>query len=141
TASWGGLGIMWNKNVAFVVIRPQRFTKEFVDASSTLSLSFLNPLERQTMLYFGTFSGRNDDKIKRSGLTLTHIDGTPCFEEAEITLICEKLSAQEIDPASFIDPTIDDEQYPKKDYHTMYICEVKKILVKKGTQIAEDCTK
>ena len=31
TASWGGLGVMWGKNVAIAVIRPQRYTKKFVD--------------------------------------------------------------------------------------------------------------
>ena len=31
TASWGGLGVMWGKDVAFIVLRPQRYTKEFVD--------------------------------------------------------------------------------------------------------------
>ncbi|MES9144000.1 hypothetical protein ABEP44_12785, partial [Cutibacterium acnes] len=25
TASWGGLGVMWGKNVAYIVIRPQRY--------------------------------------------------------------------------------------------------------------------
>ena len=33
TASWGGVGIMWGKNVATAYIRPQRYTKEFVDNS------------------------------------------------------------------------------------------------------------
>ena len=32
TASWGGIGVLWGKNVATVYIRPQRHTKEFVDA-------------------------------------------------------------------------------------------------------------
>ena len=27
TASWGGLGVIWNKNVATVYIRPQRYTE------------------------------------------------------------------------------------------------------------------
>ena len=30
TASWGGVGVMWGRNVAFIVIRPQRYTKEFM---------------------------------------------------------------------------------------------------------------
>ena len=37
TASWGGLGIMWSKNVATAYIRPQRYTKEFVDNNEVLS--------------------------------------------------------------------------------------------------------
>ena len=30
TASWGGIGWLWNKPVAFVFIRPERYTYEFV---------------------------------------------------------------------------------------------------------------
>ena len=33
TASWGGFGVMWGKNVAVTVLRPQRYTKE--DRKST----------------------------------------------------------------------------------------------------------
>ena len=40
TASWGGVGIMWGKPVAFIFIRPQRYTKEFVDDSNYVSLTF-----------------------------------------------------------------------------------------------------
>ena len=28
TASWGGLGFLWNRNVAFVLIRPERYTHD-----------------------------------------------------------------------------------------------------------------
>ena len=31
TASWGGIGWLWNKPVAFVFIRPERYTYEFVE--------------------------------------------------------------------------------------------------------------
>lgn len=40
TASWGGLGVLWGKNVATCYIRPQRYTKKFVDANDTFTLSF-----------------------------------------------------------------------------------------------------
>ena len=29
TASWGGIGWLWNKPVAFVFVRPERYTYEF----------------------------------------------------------------------------------------------------------------
>ena len=31
TASWGGLGVLWGDPVATIYIRPQRYTKEFVE--------------------------------------------------------------------------------------------------------------
>ena len=40
TISWGGVGSMWGKPVAYVFIRPQRYTKQFIDAQEELSLSF-----------------------------------------------------------------------------------------------------
>ena len=39
TASWGGVGVMWGKPVAYLVIRDSRYTKEFVDAGDRLSVS------------------------------------------------------------------------------------------------------
>ena len=40
TASWGGLGFLWNRPVAFVFIRPQRYTFQFAEENSGLTLSF-----------------------------------------------------------------------------------------------------
>ena len=31
TASWGAVGEMWGKSVVMIVIRPQRYTKTFLD--------------------------------------------------------------------------------------------------------------
>ena len=90
TASWGGLGVMWGKNVAFIVLRPQRYTKEFVDAGGTFSLSVLDEEYRKTLNYLGTVSGRNEDKVAKSGLTVEHAEGTPYFGEANTVLICRK---------------------------------------------------
>ena len=66
TASWGGLGVMWGKNVAYIVLRPQRYTKEFVDAGETFSLSVLDEEYRKTLSYLGTVSGRDEDKITKA---------------------------------------------------------------------------
>lgn len=128
TASWGGLGILWGKPVAFVFIRPQRYTKEFVDGSQSLSLSFLGEEYRKQLNYLGTVSGRDEDKIARSGLTVANEGDTPYFAESQTALICRKLYAQELTSECFTDKELDQKVYPGKDYHTMYVCEVEKIL-------------
>ena len=127
TASWGGVGIMWGRPVATIVIRPQRYTKEFVDAAATFSLSFLDSRYRSQLDYLGSVSGRNEPKIARSGLTLAETDDTPYFAESSLVLVCRKLYHQTYDPAGFIDPTLA-ENYPKQDYHTLYIGEIVKVL-------------
>ena len=40
TASWGGMGILWGKPVAFVFIRPQRYTYTFLENTDRFTLSF-----------------------------------------------------------------------------------------------------
>ena len=130
TASWGGFGVIWEKNVAFIVIRPQRYTKEFVDNSDTFSLTFFDETFKKQLAYLGRVSGKDEDKISKSNLTIQHSDSTPYFEEANITIICKKLYAQDINPECFIDGEIDNKCYPEKDYHTLYMAEVKKVLIK-----------
>lgn len=130
TASWGGLGIMWGKNVAFMVIRPQRYTKEFIDSGDTFSLSFYDNSFRKVLGYLGSASGRNEDKVTKSGLTVVHENEIPYFAEAKTVLLCKKLFAQPYEEKSFIDREIPGTCYPDKDYHTLYVSEILKVLVK-----------
>lgn len=130
TASWGGMGIMWGKPVAFLVIRPQRYTKEFIDKAEGLTISVFAGERRKMMGYFGSVSGRDEDKIARAGLTCLEDEGRVYFEEARMVFICKKLYAQEMQEACFIDNDSREKWYPDKDYHTMYIAEVEKLLVK-----------
>lgn len=130
TASWGGLGVMWAKNVSFIVIRPQRFTKEFIDSSEQFSLSFLDGSFKKQLGYLGTVSGRDEDKIGKTELTVSYDNGVPYFDEAKTVIICKKLYAQEYKPECFIDTGLDSKFYPDSDHHTLYISEVQKILVR-----------
>lgn len=128
TASWGGLGVMYGKNVAFIVIRPQRYTKEFVDRENTFSLSFFDKEYKNTLNYLGTVSGRNEVKIAKSGLTLVDYEGTPYFDEANHVLICRKLFRQPLNNDGLLDEKLAKTWYSNNDYHTLYIAEVSKIL-------------
>ena len=130
TAAWGGLGFMWNKQVAFIVIRPQRYTKEFVDSAGRFSLTFFGSDYRKMLGYMGSVSGRDEDKIEKSGLTVAHEDGVPYFAEAEMVFICRNIYAQEYKQECFIDSEPDKRWHPEKDYHMMYIAEIETVLVK-----------
>ena len=131
TASWGGLGVLWNKNVAFTFIRPQRYTLQFMESQSHYALNFFEKSYRSALTYFGTHSGRDGDKDKETGLHILTDQAAPYYEEARMVMICKKLSMQQMDPACFIDPTIDGSQYPQKDYHQVFVGEIEKVLLKK----------
>ncbi len=127
TASWGGMGVLWGKNVAFVFLRPQRYTKEFVDQAGRFTLTFFDGEYKKTLGYLGSVSGRDQDKIAQSGLTVEQLDGQPVFGQARIALLCRSMYAQKLDPACFLENGHDEKWYPDKDYHTVYVAEIEKI--------------
>lgn len=130
TASWGAMGVMWGKNAVTIYIRPQRYTKEFVDREETFTISVLPEQYRKALNYCGTVSGKGIDKIKEAGLTPCFVEGTAGIEEAEMIMVCRKMYHDDIKPECFDDTANDGKWYPEKDYHTMYIAEVIKVLVK-----------
>ncbi len=60
TVSWGGVGVLWGKNVVFIFIRDSRYTKEFLDNGGLFSLSFLNEDYRDALNYCGSHSRRGE---------------------------------------------------------------------------------
>ena len=68
TVSWGGIGCLWNQPVAFLFVRPQRYTYQFTEAAEGFSLSFFGPGQfRKELSYFGTVlrPGRGQDRRHR----------------------------------------------------------------------------
>lgn len=129
TASWGGLGVLWKKQVAFCFIRPTRYTYEFIERSEHFTLSFFSRRYRSALNLCGTKSGRDVDKAAETGLTPAFGDGTVYFTQARLVLECRKLYFQDFSPARFLDSSIE-ELYPQKDYHRMYVGEIERVLRK-----------
>lgn len=130
TASWGGVGFLWNKPVAFVFIRPTRYTYGFVEDAETLSLNFLPEAYRKELNYCGTVSGRDEDKIKKCGFHTAEESGTPYFEESDTVFLCKKQYGQMLVPEGFCDAAFDQKMYADKNYHKLYIVEIEKVLSK-----------
>lgn len=128
TASWGGLGQLWHKRVAFVFVRPQRHTREFMEKNRFFTMSFFREEYRGALNYCGSHSGRDSDKAMETGLTpFEPSAGTAAFEEASLILVCKKLYYQDLSPDRFLDDGIDN-LYPEKSYHRMYVGEIERAL-------------
>ena len=130
TVSWGGMGVMWGKNVFFLFVRDSRYTKEFIDNNSFLSVSFLGEEYREALNYCGSHSGRNEDKVQNAGLSLGYKMGIPYIDEADAVVIGQKLSATRLTEDSFLTPDIAKKWYQDGDMHTMYILEIMDIMAR-----------
>ena len=131
TASWGGLGVLWERKVCFCFIRPTRYTYEFMERSERFTLSFFEEQYRKALQFCGSHTGRNTDKIKEAGLTPVVEGGAIHFAESRLALACRKLYSQDISPDRFLDPALDG-MYPKRDYHRMYVGEIETCLIKES---------
>jgi flavin reductase (DIM6/NTAB) family NADH-FMN oxidoreductase RutF len=129
TASWGAMGVLWNKPVCVAFIRPQRHTYSLVEKEDRLSFAFLGEENRSALAFCGRESGRNCDKLAATGLSTVEIDGVACIKEAKLLLVCKKLYAQDLGEDCFIDKELLS-NYTAKDYHRMYVCEIEKAYVK-----------
>ncbi|MCF0215550.1 MAG: flavin reductase [Fibrobacteraceae bacterium] len=136
TASWGGLGILWNKPVAFIFIRQTRYTKEFVDSSPYFSLNFFDGQFKKELGYFGRVSGRDEDKISKAGMKVS-LGNTeenplkaPIFDDAKKVFVCRKLFAPKNLDESFIEKELLEKFYNKDSQHTLYVGEIEELLTK-----------
>jgi flavin reductase (DIM6/NTAB) family NADH-FMN oxidoreductase RutF len=125
TVAWGGLGAMWNKPFALVVVRPTRYTRQFMEKSTGFTLCAFGEEHRKKLSYCGSHSGRDGNKARAAGLTpmSCRLVAAPAYQEAELVLECRKTYFSDLDPGHFLDPTIES-HYPAKDYHRVYFAEI-----------------
>jgi len=125
TVSWGGLGVLWSKPMALVVVRPSRHTYGFMEGSETFTLCAFPAEFKDQLTLCGTSSGRNTDKIKACGFTPVPSSAvpTPGFDEAELILECRKMYYDDLKPAHFLASFIEG-NYKGRDYHRLYVGEI-----------------
>jgi flavin reductase (DIM6/NTAB) family NADH-FMN oxidoreductase RutF len=125
TVGWGSFGCMWNRPVAMVVVRPVRFTYQFMEQYDTFTLTAFPAKYASAIDLLGTRSGRDGDKIAESGLhpVAAAMVAAPTFQEAELVVECRKIYRTDFNPKDFVDPSIE-KHYPRKDYHRVYFGEI-----------------
>lgn len=130
TASWGGMGVLWNKNVCYIVVRPNRYTYTFLEKNDFFTLSFFHEKYRDVLKFCGSRSGRDVNKASETGITPIRTDNNAVyFAEARIVIECRIIYYQDINPNNFIDTSIA-ENYPQQDYHRMYVGEILSVKIR-----------
>ena len=128
TCSWGHFGPLWANDTAVVYVRPQRYTKEFVDREELYTLSFFDGRKKE-LGYLGSRSGRDEDKVAKVGLTPVFEEGYTYFKEAKLVIVCKKLYQAPLKEEYFLDKETVEKNYPDRDFHDLYVGKIEKILV------------
>ncbi len=125
TVAWGSLGTMWSMPFAQVVVRPSRYTYEFMEKYATFTLCTFPKANRKQVQLLGSVSGRKMDKIKQSGLTpcAASVVAAPVFAEAELRIECRKMYWSDLEPQHFLKAGIAT-NYSDGDIHRVYFGEI-----------------
>ena len=126
TAAWGFMGEMWGKDCAAVVVRPQRYTMEFLNRFDSFTLSFFGD-NKDIPRICGTNSGRDCDKAALAGLTPVFKDGYTLFNESRLSMVCRKLYVQRMDESCMLDKALSEKWYPQKDWHNLIIGSIERM--------------
>lgn len=131
TASWGGIGVLYNKPVAICFINPARYTYQVIEGSNgTYTLTFYGEEHRDALKYCGSKSGRDEDKVKGSGLTPIEVgEGAMAFGEATLIIECRKLVSQSIS-LDAVNNVEERNRRASQPMHKMYIGEIVNVWVK-----------
>jgi flavin reductase (DIM6/NTAB) family NADH-FMN oxidoreductase RutF len=100
--SGGGLGVLFKKPTAWCIIRADRYTLEMIQKEQTYTMSYFPGEYREQMLFLGSKSGRDSQKMKEVELTSVQ---TPCgdmsFKEARLIIDCKLTQLTAANPNDF----------------------------------------
>ena len=125
TIGWGSLGVLWGRErpVVTVYVEERRYTRLLMEENEYFTVEAFTHDYDQALHYLGTVSGRDEDKIKGSGLTLKMTEiGTPAFEEGRLILECKKIYGAPFNPEGFGE--LAEKEYSDRPLHTIYIGEI-----------------
>lgn len=135
TIGWGGMGMLWRRPVITVYVSGSRYTHSLMEQNDHFTVCRFDSAHHDKLIYMGTHSGRDTDKIGGSGLTLRYTEsGHPYYEEANLMIECRLMYKAVIDPKQAPEDT--GHMYEKSLPHTMFIGEIVSVKRKKQTTVS-----
>ena len=130
TVAWAAVGFYWQLPVCSALIRPSRYTREFIDASGNFTVSFFGDEFAEDVMYLGTHSGRDEDKLAKTNLHLLSLDGHPAYEEAKLVLCCRTIYKQPLEMNCMLDAQVEQQHYAGRETSINYIGQIEQVFVK-----------
>lgn len=134
--SGGGLGMLFRKPTTWCVLRADRYTLELIQKEQTYTLSYFPNEYKEQMIFLGSKSGRNSEKMKEVELVGVQTpSGDMSFEKAGLIIECKLTQLTTPNPNDFCTQEAKDyisEVYKEATDHRKYVFgEITHVWVKK----------
>jgi flavin reductase (DIM6/NTAB) family NADH-FMN oxidoreductase RutF len=136
TASGGGMGMLFKKPTTWCILQANRYTLEMILKEQTYTLSYFPNEYMEQILFLGSKSGRDSEKMKEVELTGVQTpSGDMSFKEARLIIECKLTEITTAKPNDFYTQEAKDyinEAYKEaNDYRKYVFGEITHVWVKK----------
>ncbi len=102
TASGGGLGVLFKKPATWCILQSKRYTLELIEKEQTYTLSYFPDEYKEQVIFLGSKSGRDSEKMKEVELTgIQTPSGDMSFKEARLIVECNLTQITSVNPDDF----------------------------------------
>lgn len=134
--SGGGLGLLFMKPTTWCILRADRYTLEIIQKEQTYTMSYFPHEYKEQILFLGSKSGRDSEKMKEVELTSIQTpSGDMSFKEARLIIECKLTALTTANPDDFYTQETKDyinEAYKEANqYRKLVFGEITHVWVKK----------
>ena len=100
--SGGGLGLLFKKPTTWCILRADRYTLELIQKEQTYTMSYFPDEYKKQVLFLGSKSGRDSEKMKEVELTGVQTpSGDMSFKEARLIIECKLTALTTVNPNDY----------------------------------------
>lgn len=119
TCGWITEGRLFNEHVIMVFVRRNRYTFEFIDEADEFLIATIE--DKSILEYFGSVSGRDEDKIKKAGLSFSEDNGMLKLDQASHNINLRKIQALDFKGCHYLDDDINEEYDENNRGHIAFV--------------------
>ncbi len=123
---WGSLGLIWRRPVFTMLLHPARYSHTLVMESGEFTVNVLPPGMEKAVLYCGSVSGRDVNKLEAQGLNAFSSSRiqTPLIQEGVIHFECRVVYKSDLARSELALPVLDEIYGGKKELHRIFCGEI-----------------
>ena len=119
TIGWASVGIIWGLPVMVVLVRPSRYTYQFIESSGLFTVNVPTPAMRAYVNMCGTTSGRDVDKLVGVATSMGQTVNAVVLQDCALVYECQVVHTNDVIPENLA-PDVARRAYPRGDYHRVY---------------------
>jgi flavin reductase (DIM6/NTAB) family NADH-FMN oxidoreductase RutF len=119
TIGWGTVGVIWGLPTMVTLVRPSRYTYQFIEESKIFTVNVPRPDMKSYVALCGSRSGREIDKLAQVATSTGQSVNCVTIDDCPLVYECQVVHWNDLQPDTLL-PGIRDRAYPRDDFHRLF---------------------